>query len=106
MNKFQALLESYGMMTRQQRLFYPRNFNLSPEFIAALKKEIEKQHKAGMDLGLFERKLTKALQFFTADFKKSANMKRANMDSSEQAARDKEKEIALKVAAENKKKAS
>lgn len=77
MSKFQQLLESYGMMTRSQRLFYPRNFNLSPEFINALKKELERQNKAGMDLALFERKLSKALQFFIADFKKMRGMKSA-----------------------------
>lgn len=68
--KFQQLLESYGMLTRQQRLFYPRNFNLSPDFIASLKKEMAQQSKAGMDPDLFARKLNKALQFYIADYKK------------------------------------
>lgn len=68
--KFQQLLESYGMLTRQQRLFYPRNFNLSSQFIDSLKKEMELQSKAGMDPDLFARKLNKALQFYIADYKK------------------------------------
>lgn len=68
--KFQQLLESYGMLTRQQRLFYPRNFNLSSQFIENLKKEMELQSKAGMDPDLFARKLNKALQFYIADYKK------------------------------------
>ena len=75
--KFQDLLESYGMLTTQQRLFYPRNFNLSPEFVAALKKEMGSQIKAGLDPDLFAKKLFKALQFYVADFKKMAKAKRA-----------------------------
>lgn len=68
--KFQQLLEQYGMLTRQQRLFYPRNFNLSAEFINSLKKEMQLQSKAGMDPDLFAKKLNKALQFYIADYKK------------------------------------
>jgi hypothetical protein len=68
--KFQQLLESYGMLTIQQRLFYPRNFNLSPEFIASLKKEMARQSKTGIEPDLFARKLNKALQFYIADYKK------------------------------------
>jgi|LakMenE18May11ns_1017448.scaffolds.fasta_scaffold6744754_1 hypothetical protein len=68
--KFQQLLESYGMLTTQQRLFYPRNFNLSPEFIASLKKEMARQSKTGIEPELFARKLNKALQFYIADYKK------------------------------------
>jgi hypothetical protein len=68
--KFQQLLESYGMLTTQQRLFYPRNFNLSPEFIASLKKEMARQSKIGIEPDLFARKLNKALQFYIADYKK------------------------------------
>ena len=68
--KFQQLLESYGMLTTQQRLFYPRNFDLSPEFIASLKKEMARQSKTGIEPDLFARKLNKALQFYIADYKK------------------------------------
>lgn len=69
--KFQQLLESYGMITRHQRLFYPRNFKLSEEFIQALKKEIIVQNKAGLEPGAFANKLNKALQFYIADYKKT-----------------------------------
>ena len=79
--KFQELLESYGMLTRQQRLFYPRNFNLSPAFIEALKQELKTQHKAGMDPELFARKLNKALQFYIADFKKLQAAKKVEKDT-------------------------
>jgi hypothetical protein len=58
------------MLTTQQRLFYPRNFNLSPEFIASLKKEMARQSKTGIEPELFARKLNKALQFYIADYKK------------------------------------
>jgi hypothetical protein len=58
------------MLTTQQRLFYPRNFNLSPEFIASLKKEMARQSKTGIEPDLFARKLNKALQFYIADYKK------------------------------------
>jgi hypothetical protein len=68
--KFQTLLESYGMLTKQQRLFYPRNFKLSPEFINVLKKELEAQCREGMDPDDFVRKLNKALQFYVNDYKK------------------------------------
>lgn len=76
--KFQQLLESYGMLTRQQRLFYPRNFNLSPEFIAALKKEMATQDKAGLDPDLFSRKLIKALQFYINDYKRMKGAKKVD----------------------------
>lgn len=77
--KFQELLESYGMITKQQRLFYPRNFNLSEEFIQALKKELMSQSKSGLDPEIFARKLNKALQFYIADFKKQQMLKKAKI---------------------------
>ena len=68
--KFQELMEQYGMLTKQQRLFYPRNFALSNEFTQALKKELDTQVKAGMDPDMFVKKLNRALQFYVADYKK------------------------------------
>jgi hypothetical protein len=61
--KFQELMEQYGMLKKEQRLFYPRNFNLSETFIKALKEEIRKQEKAGIDKKKFAQKLNRALQF-------------------------------------------
>lgn len=75
--KFQELLEQYGMLTKQQRLFYPRNFTLSVEFIRALKKELDTQAAAGMDPDTFAKKLNKALQFYIADYKKVHGAKKA-----------------------------
>lgn len=51
------------MLKKEQRLFYPRNFNLSETFIKALKEEIRKQEKAGIDKKKFAQKLNRALQF-------------------------------------------
>jgi len=61
--KFQELMEQYGMLKKEQRLFYPRNFNLSETFIKALKEEIRIQEKAGIDKKKFAQKLNRALQF-------------------------------------------
>jgi hypothetical protein len=61
--KFQELMEQYGMLKKEQRLFYPRNFNLSETFIKALKEEIRLQEKAGIDKKKFAQKLNRALQF-------------------------------------------
>ena len=60
---FQDLLEQYGMIKKEQRLFYPRNFNLSETFIKALKEEIRLQERAGIDKKKFAQKLNRALQF-------------------------------------------
>jgi hypothetical protein len=81
MKPFDVLLESYGMLNTQQRLFYPRNFNLSPEFINALKREINShcgdRSKNGLPPKLFAQKLNKALLFYISDFEKMQNMKTA-----------------------------
>lgn len=73
--KFQELLENYNMLTKQQRLFYPRNFKLSDKFVANLKNEMMMQDKAGIDPDMFARKLIKALQFYVADYKKTKKSK-------------------------------
>ena len=61
--KFQELLEQYGMIKKEQRMFYPKNFNLSERFLRALKEEIALQEKAGIDKKKFANKLNRALQF-------------------------------------------
>lgn len=78
--KFQQLLESYGMMTKQQRLFYPRNFKLSEQFIQALKKELALQHRAGLEPEQFARKLNKALEFYIADFKRTGAARKVSTE--------------------------
>ena len=82
---FQELLEQYGMLTKQQRLFYPRNFTLSVDFTRALKKELDAQVKAGMDPDIFAKKLNKALQFYIADYKKLGAAKKVKPEPDVQA---------------------
>lgn len=74
MQKFQSLLESFGMLTREQRMFYPRNFNLSPEFVKALKKEIATLDRAGLPAEKFVVKLNKALQFYVSEYNKTKKL--------------------------------
>ena len=70
--KFQELMESYGMLKREQRLFYPRNFNLSPRFLAALKEELKMHSKSGLDARAFTAKLNKAIQFHITEYTKNS----------------------------------
>ena len=41
--KFQELMEQYGMIKREQRMFYPKNFSLSERFLKALREEMQIQ---------------------------------------------------------------
>jgi len=59
------------MLKREQRMFYPKNFNLSEKFISALKEEIALQEKAGIDANKFAHKLNRALQFHIDEHKKT-----------------------------------
>ena len=61
--KFQELMEQYGMIKKEQRMFYPKNFNLYKSFIEDLKREIKLQEIAGIDKKQFANKLNRALQF-------------------------------------------
>jgi len=72
--KFQELMEQYGMIKREQRMFYPKNFNLSERFLKALKEEIALQEKSGIDSKKFDskkfaHKLNRALQFHIDEMK-------------------------------------
>jgi len=67
--KFQELMEQYGMIKREQRMFYPKNFNLSERFLKALKEEIALQEKSGIDSKKFAHKLNRALQFHIDEMK-------------------------------------
>ena len=78
-------MEQYGMLTKQQRLFYPRNFTLSVEFTRALKKELEAQVAAGMDPDMFAKKLNRALQFYIVDYKKLKGARKVEPDTNQQA---------------------
>jgi len=69
--KFQELMEQYGMIKKEQRMFYPKNFNLSEGFLKALKAEIALQEKAGITPEKFSHKLNRALQFHISEHKKT-----------------------------------
>jgi len=73
--KFQELMEQYGMIKKEQRMFYPKNFNLSEGFLKALKAEIALQEKAGIDANKFAHKLNRALQFHISEHKKTPTPK-------------------------------
>ena len=52
---------------KTNRVFYPRNFNLSPAFLKALKHEYDRQKSKGIDGNKFIQKVSKALQFHVND---------------------------------------
>jgi hypothetical protein len=69
--KFQQLMESYGLLRQEKRIFYPRNFNLSERFLAVLREELKHQEKAGISPEKFASKLNRALQFHIDEHKKA-----------------------------------
>jgi hypothetical protein len=73
--KFQELMESYGMIRQEKRLFYPRDFNLSKSFLKALKEELILQEKSGISPDKFQHKLNRALQFHISEHKKTPTPK-------------------------------
>ena len=75
-NKFQQLMENYGLLKQEKRLFYPRNFNLSERFLSALKEELKLQEKAGIAPDKFAHKLNRALQFHIDEHKKAQRKSR------------------------------
>jgi hypothetical protein len=74
--KFQALMENYGMLKQEKRLFYPRNFNLSEKFLKALKEELLLQEQSGIVPEKFAQKLNRALQFHITEHKSQALKKK------------------------------
>lgn len=59
-------------MVVKNRLFYPRNFNLSPEFLLAFKNEYERLKIMNIEDKRIMQKITKALQFHGRDVKGDA----------------------------------
>ena len=76
--KFQALLENYGMIKQEKRMFYPRNFNLSERFLKALREELILQEKSGVMTEKFSHKLNRALEFHIKEHKAAAAKKEAS----------------------------
>jgi len=67
-DKYQSLLESfnlpYGSIVKKQRYFYPRNFELSPEFIKAFNKEFDRLKGIyGSNTSDILRKINKAMMW-------------------------------------------
>ena len=63
-DKYQSLLENlqYPSKIRKQRLFFPRNFLLSPEFTKAFQKEFDRlKTETGAGGSDVLRKINKAL---------------------------------------------
>jgi len=61
--KFAALFEGYGSITFKRRLFYPRNLQLSSEFIKAFKLEFNRLMGEGHSPKVILDKISKALHF-------------------------------------------
>jgi len=76
--KFQALLENYGMIRLEKKMFYPRNFNLSERFLKALREELILQEKAGVMPEKFSHKLNRALEFHIKEHKAAVAKRAAN----------------------------
>jgi hypothetical protein len=62
-NNFNKLLESYAPLKMNSRLFYPRNFSLSEEFIKSFKNEYQRLVKEGNHPKRVMEKISKALKF-------------------------------------------
>lgn len=62
-SSFKSLLENYNSIVFKKRMFFPRNFNLSDEFIGSLKKEIGRLKKENLKDNQIVEKLSKALHF-------------------------------------------
>lgn len=62
-DKYKLVLEGYPSMLVKNRLFYPRNFSLSEEFLKAFKQEYSRLKALNIDDKRILQKITKALMF-------------------------------------------
>ena len=65
-------MENYSSIKVTSRLFYPRNFNLSEEFIQAFRREYARLRAFGIDDKRILGKLIKALHFHGRDANKDS----------------------------------
>jgi hypothetical protein len=65
--KANSLLENYGSILTKSRMFYPRNFALSKEFINTFKKEVARLKAENVSEKDIIKKVTKALYFHVKD---------------------------------------
>lgn len=63
---YNTIMENYKSIRTVSRLFYPRNFNLSPEFIQAFQKECKRLKALNIDDRRIIQKISKALPFHKA----------------------------------------
>jgi hypothetical protein len=63
---YSTLMENYRSIKTVTRLFYPRNFNLSAEFIQAFQKEYRRLKTLNIDDKRIIQRITKALPFHKA----------------------------------------
>lgn len=68
-DSFKTVLESFSSILVKNRLFYPRNFNLSEEFLTAFKKEYARLKAMQIEDKRIIQKITKALLFHGRDVK-------------------------------------
>jgi hypothetical protein len=59
--------ENYKSIPIKTRMYYPRNFALSPEFIKSFKKEVTRLKAENVSEKDIIRKLTRALNFHVRD---------------------------------------
>jgi len=64
---FYNLMENFGSILYKKRMFYPRNFSLSPEFTNALKKEINRLKAENLKNNQIVDKLSKCLHFLVKE---------------------------------------
>lgn len=64
-SKFEELTESFKSILYKKREFYPKNFNLSEEFVISFRKEYKRLIDEGMEPKKALLKLNKALLFHT-----------------------------------------
>jgi hypothetical protein len=65
--KANSILEGYGSILTKSRMFYPRNFALSNEFIGAFKKEVKRLKAENVSDRDIVKKVTRALNFHIKD---------------------------------------
>jgi hypothetical protein len=58
------MMENFGSILLKKRMFYPRNFQLSTKYTAALKEEVKRLKQEGLSETKITEKLSKCIRFF------------------------------------------
>jgi hypothetical protein len=64
---YESILENYGCIKTTRREFYPKNFNLSEEFVNSFKKEYKRLVGEGVHPRRALQRINKALLFHARD---------------------------------------